>query len=786
MTEQIHPLTRTQDTALLEDVSAVCRRIPPLWNLPNYVAVNPFLGFRSVPLAEAAGTIEAGLDARVLPDLEYYRLQWRRGAFGRAELSRAAARLGYEAGLLERLLSEGAAEFRPNPRTTLTFAERFDRENGTAWHPLGIGNLARWCAVYFSADSNNWRPTLPGTSMFSAWREAAAVDCTLEIAGLSGWREWIRTLPETPLAALSALLERLEVAPEDRLPYFYRLLGGIYGWASYARCLSWQNSEEGSVPLAELLAIRACYDAGITLLAQPRRTLPTGPTSPELYEDPGLRLVLQEALEDAYTTKVLSQLSRVPWLPTTTRPTVQAVFCIDVRSEPLRDALEAVAPEVETYGFAGFFGVALQWNEEGDSSARCPVLLKPAVSLQTGREGGAGARRKVVKHLQSAPASAFSAVELTGLVYGASLLVDALALRTAPVSREPQTDFVLEPDGCGHGIELAQQVEMAAGILKNMGLRGELARIVLLCGHTSRSANNPHAAGLECGACGGHGGALNARVAAAMLNSAPVRKGLAARGWHIPLDTWFLPALHQTSTDEVSLLDLDQLPESHHSDLTRLQSWLVTAEANVRRERSPALGLSETEAGRLHQLLRLRSRDWSEVRPEWGLARNAAFIAAPRSRTRGVNLEGRAFLHEYDWTTDADLSVLTLILSAPMVVASWINLQYFASTVDNEVFGCGTKALHNRVGTLGVVLGNSGDLRTGLAKESVHASDGSWFHEPLRLQVIVEAPRERVEAVLAAQAAVQELIRNGWVRLFVLDPRSGEATRWLAPGRWEE
>jgi uncharacterized protein YbcC (UPF0753/DUF2309 family) len=182
--------------------------------------------------------------------------------------------------------------------------------------------------------------------------------------------------------------------------------------------------------------------------------------------------------------------------------------------------------------------------------------------------------------------------------------------------------------------------------------------------------------------------------------------------------------------------------------------------------------------------MRRRARDWSEVRPEWALARNAAFIAGRRGRTRGVDLEGRAFLHEYDWTADPDGSVLTLILTAPMVVASWINLQYFASSVDNAVFGSGTKALHNRVGALGVVLGNGGDLRTGLALQSVQAADGSLYHEPLRLQVMVEAPRERIEAVLAAQPGVRELAENGWIRLFALDPYGSGAARWVLGNSW--
>jgi len=162
------------------------------------------------------------------------------------------------------------------------------------------------------------------------------------------------------------------------------------------------------------------------------------------------------------------------------------------------------------------------------------------------------------------------------------------------------------------------------------------------------------------------------------------------------------------------------------------------------------------------------SRDWSQVRPEWGLAGNAAFIAAPRERTKGLNLGGRAFLHNYHASRDPEKATLELILVAPMVVASWINLQYYASTVDNRRFGSGNKVLHNVVGTFGVWQGNGGDLQPGLPLQSVH--DGTrWRHEPLRLNVYIEAERRDIENVLNRQPGVRELVENGWVNLFAMD-----------------
>jgi uncharacterized protein YbcC (UPF0753/DUF2309 family) len=394
-----------------------------------------------------------------------------------------------------------------------------------------------------------------------------------------------------------------------------------------------------------------------------------------------------------------------------------------------------------------------------------------------------------------APISCFGFVGPVGLAYVRKLALDTLGI-TRPVPH-PATFGLdahtrervapsLEPRTLGGrttGTTLEQRVAAAEGALKAMSLTNNFARLVLLTGHGSTTVNNPHATGLDCGACGGHTGEANVRVAVRILNDPAVRAGLKERGLIIPDDTVFLAGLHDTTTDDVTIFDKASIPASHTADLRQLEADLAAAGRLARAERSTLLKIgTKTD---IDSAVRRRSKDWSQVRPEWGLAGCAAFIVAPRDRNAGVVMNGRSFLHSYEWRQDEGFGVLELIMTAPMIVASWINLQYYGSTVDNRVFGSGNKTLHNVVGTLGVLEGNAGDLRVGLPWQSVHDGE-KYVHEPMRLHVMIEAPIDAMTAIIARHEQVRQLLDNGWLYLFALDASGKVTHRYIGGLQWEE
>lgn len=785
-------------------IDAVCNLVAPTWPLDRYIAVHPYWGWVDRPIERAAEELDRLCGSAMWMPRSYYREALREGRFAREHVVQAARELGMTEAVdaLMARLHRRDAHAAGLPLLSDVLDAHRDLRHLPSWRQTIVHQVSQFCAARFDAGQADWRP-VRDERLFVAWRDGLASDPGLEL--LMDAPEAAKRAAELPgdsREAIAAVLARLEVPPESVADLLAASLFRVGGWAAWCAYLRWQARlhADDDDSIVDLLAISVAWEA---LIDDGTR----GPDShwrrwrQALREatQPGARPgidhlgVFQRAMEIAYEASLAAALESASAAPGPAVPEVQAVFCIDVRSEVYRRALERVAPGVQTIGFAGFFGLPASYAPLGTDAERpqLPGLLAPSLRL-TDTLGDESADRTLIDarrrrltgfarwcSFTRMPASSFGFVEAAGWSYLGKLLqrsllgsssakVDRFGLQDNE-ARRLQPRFLLS----GHDV-LDRKTALAEGILRGMSLVDRFARIVALVGHGSSSANNPHAAGLDCGACCGQTGETNARTLAVLLNDVAVRAGLRSRGVVVPESTYFLAALHDTTTDEIEVFGTDALPESHAGDLARLRIALAAAGERSRAERASALGLGHL-VGRpsaLRRALRSRARDWSETRPEWGLAGNAAFIAAPRGRTQGIDLAGRAFLHDYDWRIDPEGKVLELIMTAPMIVAHWINMQYNASTTDPLRYGSGNKVLHNVVGgRIGVFEGNGGDLRIGLPRQSLH--DGKrWMHTPQRLSVFIEAPRSRIDAVLAKHTLVRMLVRHRWLHLFCIDPVS--------------
>jgi len=506
--------------------------------------------------------------------------------------------------------------------------------------------------------------------------------------------------------------------------------------------------------------------------------------------------------QEDFFQAVRANHQRGRWAGRGQRPDSQIVFCMDDREEGFRRHLEELNPAVETLGAAGFFGVAMNYKGLDDSKVTplCPVVVTPAHEVQEVPRPGnetalnkhsrgrtlnqwfakqlhQGLRRNLL--LTQPVIDAIAPVTLAGLLAKALFpksqqkLVSGMAKRVSPEVKT-QLQFTstdqtaATPERPKLGFTDSEQADRVSGFLRNTGLTYGFAELVVLMGHGSISQNNPHLAAYDCGACSGRHGGPNARLFAAMANRPEIRKLLAERGIAIPADTWFIGAEHNTCNEEISWYDLDQLPAERQAGLKKLQQELRHAQQMSAHERCRRLASAPRNPTPEQALAHIEERaaDFSQARPELGHATNASAVVGRRSLTQGAFFDRRVFLISYDPTQDTDGKVLEGILLAVAPVGAGINLEYYFSTVNNERFGCGSKVPHNVTGFFGVMEGASSDLRTGLPQQMVE------IHEPMRLQILVEAKTAVLEEIYHRQESIRELVAGGWVHLSAKDPDS--------------
>jgi hypothetical protein len=718
--EPSRPLQTIQPSTLEQAISRSWTKIAPFWPLKNLIAVNPLAGFEDLP---------------------------------------------FETGLEQAAAYFQQANLPPG-------MQQVNRES------------IKWLQAYFDQGQSTIRMPLRTLGFLKSTLSLFRFDQQLH-KNHKAQLEWLQQLPQKPIAVLDEALDYLAIDPQDREEFLTLLLTTLPGWAAHIKYrTNWADHQDAQDPhpvsQTEYLAFRLVLTC--LLWPEAKELLRWHAHALEKTDCSDLYTTIFRK-ESAYQNALLHQLRKNQPQQKKKPANAQLVFCIDVRSEPFRRALEAQG-NYETYGFAGFFGVPVSIENPATavSYASCPVLLKPACSVQEkptgspasylkGQENVQGIK-KLYQSLKYTFTTPFSLVETLGLASGLWMSLRTFSPKGASIL-QASVQKLLAPESevrpVIDSIPLEQQVQFSGGALKMMGLTENFAPLVVFCGHGSETVNNAYSTALDCGACGGRHGAPNARLLASMLNKEAVRNELRKQAIEIPNGTVFIAAAHITTTDEVKLFH-EQLSDEAAHQLRILQNDLEIAGNLNRQWRMAEMDTTVTGEQAIKQA-GLRAKDWAQVRPEWGLARNAAFIAGPRWLTNKINLDGRAFLHSYEWEKDSDGSSLTTILTAPMVVAQWINAQYLFSTVDNVAFGGGSKVTKNITGKIGIMQGNASDLMHGLPLQSVYRSDTEPYHQPMRLTTIVYAPTSRIDRIIREQPILQKLFGNAWVHLICFDPQ---------------
>jgi uncharacterized protein YbcC (UPF0753/DUF2309 family) len=761
----------------IEEASLV---IGKTWPLYSFVTSNPLSGYEDTPFRAAVNEANKYLEGNTLPTGAMLQQAWKLGEIN--------------ADVLEGMLAE--AQFYQSPEGCL---KELESENDIILinqnHQLDR-IVTKWLGVFMDEGLAEWE--MPGRSkgFYSAWRELAVYDREIGIGS-------INEIPETAHEALVSVMENYP--PQEHLNIFKYHIAALPGWVGYIKHRMTDNAgwqQQCPITLEDYLAVRLFMAKQINTVIMPENS--NGVLQSQFAE---MRYLWLKAWEKSWQNKLADRLYKNSayggTVPDEKRcPLAQLVFCIDTRSELIRRHIEAKG-DYETFGYAGFFGIATDYRDVMTGLVRksCPPIV-PSAYIVTEKvvkkkeKNFARFKHKkddaqffayLLQRLKNMLPSAFGYVEGAGIFYGYKLIKRTLFSAHSADSQFRQVDR--HEDTCIPEIHHQGQTDSAdtistdekSAIVKSaFDLLGwkQFAPLVIFTGHGSHSANNPFASSLDCGACAASPGRHNARMLAELANQAAVREMLAKQfEIYIPGGTFFIGAEHNTTTDEIVLFDTD-VPESHRLLIDAFKLDLKEVQRSAIAERSGLTKNCLKEASK-------KAGNWAETRPEWGLAGNASFIVASRSLTKDINLESRCFLHSYNWEMDEQGNFLESIMQGPMVVTQWINNHYYFSTVNNKTFGGGSKITHNVTGKFGVVEGNGGDVKIGLPLQSVNLSDNKIFHQPLRLSVIIQAPLKRVEEILDRNYKLKSLVQNEWIYLMVMDPlASNQISCYESQGKW--
>lgn len=763
---------------ILHNIDEASKVIGKTWPLYSFVTSNPLSGYENSSFQDALTSAEKYLETNVFPAPKLYQQAWEKGDISRE--------------VLISILAENGMDLTPEYYLKQITAEK-EIEKLNPNHALDL-IMAKWLSAYLDEGLAEWDIPFKSEGFYTAWRNLVIYDNETGVTSL-------KEIPKTSLETLEMILKGF--SENDYTAIFTQHLAALPGWTGYIN----HRKDSGSEWQQEFPISTMDYLAARLWTAKKLKISILNQNFEENIENENAKLkyIWLKAWEKSWQNELIKSLKiedKSSKMDTNFEtPEAQMVFCIDTRSELIRRHVEAKG-NYETFGYAGFFGIAMDYTDlkSGITRKSCPPIVSSAYTVKeipqwkkakafsdlSKKTEQAKFSQYFLTRMKNMLPSAFGFVEISGLFYGFSLVGKTFIPRKINQEKSAKTEAICEThitptdlnEANQNDISLAEKVGIVKSGFDAMGWKN-FAPLVVFVGHGSHSTNNPFGSSLDCGACAASPGRHNARMLAKLANLPEVRIALAEQ--HeiiIPTDTIFIGAEHNTTTDFIEIFDA-HVPQSHHKQLQDLKSNLSKAQQTATQER---LGLSS----RSISIVEKKANNWGETRPEWGLAKNAGFIVGSRNLTKTKNLDGRCFLQSYNWELDPSGKALEGIMQGPMVVTQWINNHYYFSTVDNNVYGGGSKITHNITGKFGVVQGNGGDLKMGLPMQSLFESDEEMRHQPLRLSVLINAPIERITEILMRNNKLKELLDNEWIYLLAMDPtKNNQVVKYEKSMQWK-
>jgi len=441
----------------------------------------------------------------------------------------------------------------------------------------------KWCQVFF--DSGQATVEMPNRSegFFKSWKKLAIFDDHLH-GNSKDHINFIKDLPDSSKEAISIILQKIKLTKKNQDEFLNIILTTLSGWSSYVKYLAEWSHEKNDTIKNDYLAIRLAMVAIIF-----------GSDVEKIFS------LAAQNKDDNYSQKILSEISKnenehrfslVEKINNNKKYLgaqknkfdAQLIFCIDVRSEPMRRAIESCG-NYQTFGFAGFFGVpvAITNSLNQESYASCPVLISPkhnvnqksscSHKIQKRQASGHRTISEIKKFYQSLKynfTTPLPLAEAMGIWSGSWMLIKTFSPKSKKFlhkifnsTLKQDLDSSPEIDS----IPIEDQGSYALGALKAIGLVDNFSEIIVLCGHGSKTENNAHATSLDCGACGGRHGDSNAKILAKILNQNQIRKHLKKEGINIPNTTRFIAAKHNTTNDEIEIYEEENFFSSSLEDL---------------------------------------------------------------------------------------------------------------------------------------------------------------------------------------------------------------------------